>query len=139
MKKDLRLPDGSVRTLLKAKRGPVACPVRVRGVVYPSIKECAKHFGYSETHIRTLLNQGRVDMLGLLKRGTVQRGKVNGKSIPLKIGPLVFESISEARVALGVNRKKIYDFIRHNKHAEEITLKVRALYQKPGSRTPPLT
>ena len=129
MKKDLRLPDGSVRTLLKAKRGPVACPVKVRGVVYPSIKECAAHFGYSETHIRTLLNQGRVDMLGLLKKGTIQRGKANGKSIPVKIGPLVFESISEARVALGVNRNKIYAYLRHNKHAEEIMLLVYKLVE----------
>ena len=130
MKKDLRLPDGSLRTFLKAKRGPVACPVMVRGVVYPSIKECAKAFGYSETHIRTLLNQGRVDMLGLLKKGSVLRGKANGKSIPVKIGPVVFESISEARVALGVNRKKMYAFLRYGKHYEEIMTRVWALSQQ---------
>lgn len=47
------------------KRGPKPMPVRVRGTVYNSVKECAAAFGVSEGTVYSALTRGRMDYLGL--------------------------------------------------------------------------
>lgn len=44
------------------------CPVRIRGVVYPSQRSAAKAFGVHPNTIATALDQGRVDEIGIVVR-----------------------------------------------------------------------
>lgn len=47
-----------------------ACPVRIRGIVYPSQRAAAAALGVTEKTIRNALDAGRIDDTGLgLRRG----------------------------------------------------------------------
>lgn len=83
-------------------------PVQVRGKMFPSLRTCAEHFGVTSQYVGQLIDAGRIDELGLLKRGTANVGKANGRSRPVTIDGVQYESVTAARKSLGLSRSKIY-------------------------------
>ena len=82
-------------------------PVQVRGALFPSLRTCAEHFGVTSQYVGQLIDAGRIDELGLLKRGTANMGKANGRSRAVTIDGVHYESVTAARKALGLSRYKI--------------------------------
>ena len=80
----------------------------MRGKRFSSTRKCAEHFGVTRQYVSQLLNAGRIDELGLLKRGTAYMGNANGRSRAVTIDGVHYESITAARKALGLSRDKIY-------------------------------
>ena len=66
-----------------------------------------EHFRVTSQYVGQLINAGRIDELGLLKRGTVNVGKANGRSRAVTIDGVGYESVTAARKALGLSRDKI--------------------------------
>ena len=79
-------------------RGPAPYPVCIRGVVYPSAVAAGAALGVSAGSVRTLVEQGRADQIGL------GRGKASPPNHrkPLRIGPHQFASIADAARKLSV-------------------------------------
>ncbi len=48
--------------------GPEPIKIPVRGVEFPSLRACAKHFGVSVQAVADAVKRGRADMIGLRKR-----------------------------------------------------------------------
>lgn len=82
-------------------------PVRVRDELFPSLRACARHFGVTSQYVGQLIDAGRIDELGTLKRGTANVGKANGRSKAVTIDGVDYESVTAARKALGLSRDKI--------------------------------
>ena len=47
---------------------PHAVPVTVRGQTFPSMSECARHFGVSVQAVFDAVERGRTDYIGTRKR-----------------------------------------------------------------------
>jgi len=73
--------------------------VKVRGVVYESVKEAAQALGMSVAGVYGALDRGKADLLGL------------GKTSPKKtvIAGVEFRSMSAASEALGFDRRFLQD------------------------------
>ena len=82
-------------------------PVQVRGMLFPSLRACAEHFRVTSQYVGQLINAGRIDELGLLKRGTANVGKANGRSRAVTIDGVSYESVTAARKVLGLSRDKV--------------------------------
>lgn len=76
-------------------------PVKVRGRVFASGVEAARHFGVNPNSVWRRLNEGRPEEIGLPN----QRGIYRAKSVVF--GPLRFRSMAEASRALGFSRSYV--------------------------------
>lgn len=84
------------------------CPVRIRGVVFPSQKAAAEHFGVVPSAIsNTLLRNGHCDNLGTFP---ARWNNTNAYARPVAIGPVSFRSQKAAAESLGVPRSLINRF-----------------------------
>ena len=79
-------------------------PVRVRGVVYPSQRAAARALGVSEKTVRTALDAGRADMIGITGNG--RPGK------PCTYRGVEYPSLTAAAIACGVSDKTVANDIR---------------------------
>jgi hypothetical protein len=76
--------------------------IKVRGVTYETVKECAAALNVSIHGVYGALERGALDSLGL--------GKTKPRQITLD--GLTFRSISAASVALGFNRRYLREVLR---------------------------
>lgn len=97
--------------------GPTPMKVSIRGRVFASVSDAAKHFGVRTSTIYHALSDGREDYIGLgqgkRKKGDYsQRGGYPAK--PLKLGAYTFRSIGEAERQLGFSEKYLSKLLRKN-------------------------
>lgn len=106
-------------------------PVRIKGVLYPSMGEAAKALGFSPSNISMHLNRhGHFDNLG---KGHSRPGLLVANATPVAFGKLKFRSISLASRELGIPRKNIRTYMKgtcHHKTAEKILKAVREYLDK---------
>lgn len=87
--------------------------VRVRGVVYGSVKEVAEKFGVSPGNVYAMISRGREDRIG------IGQGKHGGDRVgmakPVKIGPLTFPSMYAVSRYIGKTPKYTANMIQKGK------------------------
>lgn len=75
--------------------------VRVRGQLFDSVPACAEHFGLSPGTVYCALARGRPDTIGLGRAWLSDPRSTVSRSNPITLGPLHFDSESQACVTLG--------------------------------------
>lgn len=93
-----RYGDKRSRALKRHKPGPKPLPVKVRGRLFKSAKQCAKHFGVSEATVFWHLMRGQPDHIGVGKGKCCNR---KGNPVPITIGAVTWPSRTAAAHALG--------------------------------------
>lgn len=83
--------------------GTPASPVRIRGVVYPSVKAAAEALGVSPKTVYGAVWRGREDMVGL---GV-------GKPMPVTIRGVTYQTARHAAEALGVTVHAVHSGLCH--------------------------
>ena len=74
-------------------------PVRVRGMLFPSLTAAAKHLGISVAAVWIAIEEGREDSVGLNSKPALRK--------PCRINGMTFISRTAAAAALGVTRAAI--------------------------------
>jgi hypothetical protein len=98
--------------------GTEPVPVRIRGVVYPSISAAAREFKVKPSSICTALARGRIDFVGL-GRGTHGKQKPPIEPVEMRIGSKTHASTRAAAKALGIPRCRIQKLRRAMKELRD--------------------
>lgn len=83
-----------------AKRGPKPGPVRVRGVIYKDVHECAAKLGVSTKTIYVALSQNRADSIGIGKGK--HKNPVTPRKRPITLGGKTYPTLKAASEALKI-------------------------------------
>jgi hypothetical protein len=79
--------------------------ITIRGKTYQSMTLAAKDIGVGREAIRRAREEGRLDRVGLTRRG-------RGRGLEVKLGDQKFPSIAEASRRTGMSYWKLYTFMR---------------------------
>jgi hypothetical protein len=109
--------------------------VRVRGTIYDSVPEAAAALNVSPKSVYVSAHRGRLDTLGVGagKRSTPGAAYGGRPKRPIKIGPLEFDSLSEASKALGYHRNSLATAIRRGQFSS-IEARAMQLVMKTNRR-----
>lgn len=82
-------------------RPRIGYPVRIRGVVYPSMAAAARAFGLSITPIQSALDSGRIDEIGIVFR------KGGRPRAPCLYRGKAYPSVTDAARSCGVSKSAV--------------------------------
>lgn len=101
--------------LTRKRTGAEPLPVRVRGMVFPSAADAAKHFGVSVITVRVAILEGREDYVGQgksRKHSTGNKGRIPANAKPVQIGPYSWTSTRLCATALGIGSSSLRAHLR---------------------------
>lgn len=103
-----------------------AMPILIRGKLYENARAAAKAVNVKTSTIYKALHRGRIDTVGL---GTGKGRKVTrgGKPKPFTIGPLKFDNLRAASVALGYEKNTLSSILRRRGEKAQGELLRRAM------------
>lgn len=88
------------------------CPVRIRGVDYPSISAAAEALGLSHTTIHSHLNRGTLDNAGIGRGYGAAHRTTNAKQKAITLGGMHFPSHSALSRYLGKSNGYVSEALR---------------------------
>lgn len=88
--------------------------VKIRGTVYPTVRDAARAFKVSETNIRALLHRGRIDRVGMGKSRKTPGPQIPPK--PIKVNGREFPSMQFLSLYLGKSKQWVSNTL--NRYAD---------------------
>lgn len=98
----------------RKRHGPDPMEVRIRGRVFANVNAAAKHFKVTPETIRSAIQRGREDFVGLgrARKHVKKTGRGAHNAKPVQIGIHSWPSLGQCAAALGVKRTSLCDRIR---------------------------
>lgn len=84
--------------------------VKIRGVVYPTVRDAARAFKVSETNVRVLLHRGRIDQVGMGKFRKTPGPQIPPK--PIRVNGCEFSSMQSLSLYLGKSKQWVSNTIK---------------------------
>lgn len=109
----LGLGKGWLKGKTVKRRPETYMPVAVRGLLFETAHDCARHFGIKPCTVYSLVAAGRADQIGL-GSGV---GCGGNRSRPFSIGGVTYPSQKAASIALGLRARYISDALHGRRHA----------------------